>query len=56
MKTRQKENEKKRLRLSKRLIVSLNHVEIRGLVGGNKTSTIPTCVSNEPNCFFRITK
>jgi hypothetical protein len=56
MKSRQKENAKRRLMLSKKVILKLNYVELREIVGGNKTSTIPTCVSNEVSCFIKITQ
>lgn len=54
MKTRQ--TKMKKLMLSKKIIVKLNHTETRELFGGDKTSTIPTCVSNDFGCIFRITR
>lgn len=56
MKTTQKENGKRKLNFSKKVILRLNHELLTGIIGGHKTSTIPTCVSNEPNCFIRITR
>lgn len=56
MKTNQKEERKRKLTLSKKVILRLNQESLTGIIGGNKTSTIPTCVSNEPNCFIRITR
>lgn len=55
MKTIPKE-EGRKLRLSKKVILRLNQESLAGIIGGHKTSTIPTCVSNEITCLIRITR